>query len=103
MSPLSFRLPVVTALAAAAVLLASCATLVAVGSLHDPARKPDQRPQYCGMVWTGDGQKPWKRGELGCGDSPPQAVTTLRDGRVLIGGNRDLWLRAADARGGTGG
>ena len=49
---------------------------------------------HCGVVWIGDGVRQWERGELGCGDAPPQAVTTLRDGRVLIAGNRDLWLRA---------
>ena len=48
----------------------------------------------CGVVWIGDGVREWDRGELGCSAAPPQAVTTLRDGRVLIAGNRDLWLRA---------
>ncbi|UQU62482.1 hypothetical protein COUCH_26040 [Couchioplanes caeruleus] len=58
-----------------------------------------RRADYCGVVWIGDGVRAWKRGELGCGDAPPQAVTTLRDGRVLIAGNRDLWLRAAGVPG----
>ncbi|MEU4423617.1 hypothetical protein AB0F81_23560 [Actinoplanes sp. NPDC024001] len=56
----------------------------------------DSRPgadDYCGVLWAGDGSAPWQRGELGCSDSPPQAITTLRDGRVLIAGNRDVWLR----------
>lgn len=78
--------------------------VVAVASIDD-ASPPvaDKRPEYCGVVWVGDGAGPWKRGELGCGEAPPQAVTTLGDGRVLIAGNRDLWLRSADARAAAGG
>ncbi|GAA4921886.1 hypothetical protein [Actinoplanes utahensis] len=79
-------------------------TIVAVASIDDATRPAvDQRPEYCGVVWVGDGGKPWRRGELGCGDSPPQAVTTLRDGRVLIAGNRDLWLRPAAVGAAAGG
>ncbi|MEU4557476.1 hypothetical protein AB0F72_03755 [Actinoplanes sp. NPDC023936] len=71
-----------------------------VGAIDDASRRdPDQRPEYCGVVWIGDDNPPFKRVELGCGDSPPQAVTTLRDGRVLIAGNRNLWLRAAGPTG----
>ncbi|MFG1988638.1 WD40/YVTN/BNR-like repeat-containing protein [Actinoplanes sp. NPDC048988] len=66
-------------------------TMVATGVIDDSRPTPGD---YCGVVWLGDGTR-WQRGELGCGDAPPQAVTTLRDGRVLIAGNRDLWLRAA--------
>jgi hypothetical protein len=44
---------------------------------------------------SGDGVGPWRRGELGCGDSPPQAAVTLTDGRVLIASNRDLWIRTS--------
>ncbi|MFI5932302.1 sialidase family protein [Actinoplanes sp. NPDC051494] len=70
--------------------------VVMVGVTYDyEHRDGDLPPDPCGVVWTGDGDGPWKRGGLGCGDSPPQAVTTLRDGRVLIAGNRDLWLRPA--------
>jgi len=69
--------------------------LVVAGVVDDskPAAA-DGTNDYCGVVWIGDGVREWDRGELGCGDAPPQAVTTLRDGRVLIAGNRDLWLRA---------
>ncbi|MEU9098606.1 hypothetical protein [Streptomyces sp. NPDC048361] len=35
----------------------------------------------------------WRRGELGCQDQPPGAVTTLADGTVVIAGNTDLWVR----------
>ncbi|WP_143234427.1 WD40/YVTN/BNR-like repeat-containing protein [Paractinoplanes atraurantiacus] len=70
-------------------------TLVATGVIDDSRPHVEGvRDDYCGVVWLGDGTHPWRRGELGCGDAPPQAVTTLRDGRVLIAGNRDLWLRA---------
>ncbi|XVU24059.1 WD40/YVTN/BNR-like repeat-containing protein [Actinoplanes sp. CA-054009] len=71
-------------------------TLVATGVIDDSRPHVEGRPDdFCGVVWLGDGAHPWQRGEMGCGDAPPQAVTTLRDGRVLIAGNRDLWLRAA--------
>jgi hypothetical protein len=70
--------------------------VVATGVIDDSRPHVDgRRDDYCGVVWVGDGTGPWRRGELGCSDSPPQAVTTLRDGRVLIAGNRDLWLRPA--------
>jgi hypothetical protein len=72
---------------------------VVVSGVIDDSRPhtAGERDDYCGVVWLGDGSGPWRRGELGCGDSPPQAVATLRDGRVLIAGNRDLWLRPAGA------
>ncbi|WP_037607305.1 beta propeller repeat protein [Streptacidiphilus rugosus] len=50
-----------------------------------------KRPRYCGVLWLPDGAG-WRRGSLGCGAEPPTAATTLADGRVLIAGNRDLWL-----------
>jgi hypothetical protein len=52
----------------------------------------NKRTRYCAAVWVQDGPD-WERGELGCGESPPRTVTTLEDGRVLIAGNQDLWLR----------
>ncbi|MFF5229827.1 WD40/YVTN/BNR-like repeat-containing protein [Dactylosporangium sp. NPDC000521] len=71
-------------------------TVVVAGVIDDSRpHKADERNDYCGVVWIGDGAGAWQRGELGCGDAPPQAVATLRDGRVLITGNRDLWLRVA--------
>ncbi|GAA1501116.1 hypothetical protein GCM10009827_009220 [Dactylosporangium maewongense] len=71
-------------------------TVVVVGVIDDSRQhKVDERNDYCGVVWLGDGAGAWQRGELGCGDAPPQAVATLRDGRVVIAGNRDLWVRAA--------
>jgi hypothetical protein len=54
--------------------------------------KTVKRPRYCAAVWVQDGAS-WERGELGCAEQPPRLVTTLADGRVLIAGNRDLWLR----------
>jgi hypothetical protein len=54
--------------------------------------KTVKRPRYCASVWVQDGAS-WERGELGCAEQPPRLVTTLADGRVLIAGNRDLWLR----------
>ncbi|MEV4058353.1 hypothetical protein AB0J55_44710 [Amycolatopsis sp. NPDC049688] len=53
-----------------------------------------QNTRYCSAVLAREGQA-WQRGELGCGESPVRAATTLADGRVLIAGNRDLWLRPA--------
>ncbi|WP_328447838.1 hypothetical protein [Amycolatopsis sp. NBC_00438] len=35
----------------------------------------------------------WQRGDLGCSGSPVTAAATLADGRVLLAGNRDLWVR----------
>ncbi|GGJ75093.1 hypothetical protein GCM10010123_01340 [Pilimelia anulata] len=70
--------------------------LVITGVVDDAEpTAPGERTTYCGVVWTGDGVGPWQRGELGCGDAPPRATATLADGRVLIAGNRDLWLRPA--------
>jgi hypothetical protein len=54
--------------------------------------KTVKRPRYCAAVWAQDGAS-WERGELGCAEQPPRVATTLADGRVLIAGNRDLWLR----------
>ncbi|MGA5299959.1 WD40/YVTN/BNR-like repeat-containing protein [Nucisporomicrobium flavum] len=74
--------------------------LIVVGVIDDSRPvEAGKRADSCGVVWIGDGVRAWKRGELGCGEAPPQAVTTLRDGRVLIAGNRDLWLRAAGVPG----
>ena len=66
---------------------------VLVGSAPQPKSKPSTRTVLCGSVWVGNGTaKGWKRGSLGCGEDPPRAAVTLKDGRVLIAGNRDLWL-----------
>jgi len=51
-----------------------------------------KRTRYCATVLVQDGPG-WDRGELGCIASPPRTITTLEDGRVLIAGNQDLWLR----------
>ncbi|WP_042373772.1 hypothetical protein, partial [Streptacidiphilus neutrinimicus] len=55
-----------------------------------------KRPRYCGVLWLpADDGAPggnWRRVSLGCGTEPPTAATTLADGRVLVAGNRDLWL-----------
>lgn len=47
----------------------------------------------CGVVWTGPAAGPFNRGEMGCNEFPPLTTATLADGRVLIAGNRDLWVR----------
>lgn len=54
----------------------------------------DARPRSCSAVLVRDGQG-WQRGELGCAESPVRVATTLTDGRVMLAGNRDLWLRPA--------
>lgn len=68
--------------------------LVLVG-VRDQAGKysPDSRATYCGVVWAGPVGGPFDRGELGCTEHPPTATATLADGRVLIAGNRDIWVR----------
>jgi hypothetical protein len=68
--------------------------LVLVG-VRDQATgySPDSRATYCGVVWTGPVGGPFERGELDCTEHPPTATATLADGRVLIAGNRDLWVR----------
>ncbi|QKV77664.1 hypothetical protein [Amycolatopsis sp. Hca4] len=58
--------------------------------------RDNQRTRYCSAVLVRGGQS-WQRGELGCGEAPVQVAATLADGRVLIAGNRDLWLRAGAA------
>ncbi|MCD9875906.1 hypothetical protein [Streptomyces guryensis] len=66
---------------------------VLVGSAPRPKSRPNTRTVLCGSVWVGNGTaKGWKRGGLGCSEDPPSAAVTLADGRVLIAGNRDLWL-----------
>ncbi|MFI9381271.1 hypothetical protein [Kutzneria sp. NPDC052558] len=35
----------------------------------------------------------WQRQSLGC-DDIPNAVTTLADGRVIVAGLKDVWVRA---------
>jgi hypothetical protein len=60
---------------------------------REPFRDKQNR-RFCSAVLVRDGQG-WQRGELGCGESPVRVATTLADGRVLIAGNRDLWLRPA--------
>jgi hypothetical protein len=66
---------------------------VLVGSAPQPKSKPNTRTVLCGSVWVGNGATTgWKRGGLGCSEDPPSAAVTLADGRVLIAGNRDLWL-----------
>ena len=67
---------------------------VLVGSEPIPQGEA-KRPRYCGVLWLpGDpgAGGTWQRGSLGCGAEPPTAATTLADGRVLIAGNRDLWI-----------
>ncbi|WP_285667083.1 WD40/YVTN/BNR-like repeat-containing protein [Actinorhabdospora filicis] len=48
--------------------------------------------EQCGVVWAETFQG-WRRGDLGCQAYPARVVTTLADGRVLIAGNTDLWIR----------
>ena len=66
---------------------------VLVGSTPRPKSTPNTRTVLCASVWVGNGTTTgWKRGGLGCSEDPPSAAVTLADGRVLIAGNRDLWL-----------
>ncbi|NUS12029.1 MAG: hypothetical protein HOY69_11610 [Streptomyces sp.] len=70
---------------------------VLVGSAPRPTADRHSPAVYCAALWLGDGTSTataWKRGGLGCGDTPTTAVT-LGNGRVLIAGNRDLWVSAA--------
>jgi len=46
----------------------------------------------CGVVWTGAVDS-LHRVDLGC-DDEPKATTSLADGRVIIVGAHDLWVRA---------
>ncbi|MCR6481487.1 hypothetical protein M8542_01520 [Amycolatopsis sp. OK19-0408] len=52
------------------------------------------RPRSCSAVLVRAGQG-WQRGDLGCAESPVRVAATLTDGRVMLAGNRDLWLRPA--------
>ncbi|MEU9541779.1 hypothetical protein [Streptomyces mirabilis] len=66
---------------------------VLVGSAPRPKSKPNTRTVLCSSIWVGNGTTTdWKRGGLGCSEDPPRTAVTLADGRVLIAGNRDLWL-----------
>lgn len=47
----------------------------------------------CGLAWTTNADGSWQRNSLGCGDLP-NAVTTLADGRVIVVGQKDSWVRA---------
>ncbi|WP_284745032.1 hypothetical protein [Amycolatopsis sp. RTGN1] len=67
--------------------------LVLAGRTLEPMRG-NQRPRSCSAVLARDGQG-WQRGELGCAEWPVRVATTLSDGRVMLAGNRDLWLRPA--------
>lgn len=73
---------------------------VLVGSAPRPKPRPDTRTVECSWVWVGNGTiSGWQRGGLGCGEDPPTAAVTLKDGRVMIAGNRDLWLSRPVGRG----
>ncbi|MFC0546751.1 WD40/YVTN/BNR-like repeat-containing protein [Kutzneria chonburiensis] len=52
---------------------------------------PDGR-SYCGVAWTGTVDA-LRRVDLGC-DDVPHAVATLADGRVIVVGPKDVWVRA---------
>ncbi|MEU4247824.1 hypothetical protein AB0F15_10470 [Amycolatopsis sp. NPDC026612] len=68
-------------------------TPVLAGQDTEPLQDKQNR-RYCSSVLVRAGQG-WQRGELGCSESPVRVAATLADGRVLIAGNRDLWLRPA--------
>jgi hypothetical protein len=73
---------------------------VLVGSAPRPKSKPNTRTVLCSSIWVGNGTTTdWKRGGLGCSEDPPRTAITLADGRVLIAGNRDLWLSRRPGRG----
>ncbi|MBE8523991.1 hypothetical protein ILP97_42050 [Amycolatopsis sp. H6(2020)] len=73
------------------------------GGIVDKAGKPvlvgerserdwDRSSRSCSVVWTLDAGG-WQRGELGCPRNPVRAAVRLQDGRVLLAGSRDLWIR----------
>ena len=70
-----------------------------LGSVVDATGGKDEdivligQSQNCGVVWTAATDGSWQRGDLGC-DDVPNAVTTLADGRVIVVGVKDLWVRA---------
>jgi hypothetical protein len=64
-----------------------------VGSAPQKKASPNSRTVYCSSLWRGNGTTTgWARVSLGCGENPPTTAVTLPDGRVLLAGNRDLWL-----------
>jgi hypothetical protein len=66
---------------------------VLLGKTYQP-NVPGENNTYCSMVWTRTTTS-WDRGDLGCAQQPATTITTLHDGRVVIAGNRDLWIRPA--------
>ena len=49
----------------------------------------------CGAIWVVSPPATWEDLSTGCTGAPPAAVTTLADGRVLVAGNSDLWIRGS--------
>ncbi len=49
---------------------------------------------YCPVLWTGPVNGPLTRGDVGCRAELLTAVATLADGRVMIVGGKDLWIRS---------
>lgn len=64
----------------------------------DKEQAAEQADISCGVIWLVSPPATWADYGTGCKGQPPAAVTTLTDGRVLVAGNRDLWIR-----GGVGG
>ena len=70
------------------------------GTVHDATGGKDEdlvlvgSSGKCAVAWTAADDGSWQRGDLGCGGDIPNAVTTLADGRVIIVGAHDLWVRA---------
>ncbi len=65
--------------------------LILVGKTSEPYEER-KNTRYCSVVRVLEAGG-WQRGELGCSESPVTSAVTLADGRVLLAGNRDLWLR----------
>jgi hypothetical protein len=69
------------------------------GSVADATGGKDEdivlvgQDKKCGVVWTATPGGSWQRGDLGCHDVP-SAMTTLADGRVVVVGAKDVWVRA---------
>ena len=68
------------------------ATVTKSGDLVLVGEGPSSGGTECGVLWTGAADS-LRHVDLGCDDSP-RATATLADGRVIVVGAKDLWVRA---------